>query len=58
MPCGYKISVDGHNMLVVNTDGRPVVPFEVEALFVFSGAISNYRPPKNALPAILFVGDV
>jgi hypothetical protein len=35
--CPTQLSIDGHNMFVIATDGNPVVPERVDALVIYSG---------------------
>jgi hypothetical protein len=35
--CPTQLTIDGHKMLVIATDGNPVVPTRVDAIIIYSG---------------------
>ena len=35
--CPFLLSIDGHNMTVIASDGKPIVPFEVESFVLYAG---------------------
>jgi hypothetical protein len=41
--CPAQITIDGHTMLIIATDGNPVAPVRVNSLAVFSGQFSTIK---------------
>jgi FtsP/CotA-like multicopper oxidase with cupredoxin domain len=35
--CPTQLTIDGHKMLIIATDGNPVAPIRVDSLILFSG---------------------
>jgi hypothetical protein len=38
--CPTKLTIDGHTLLVIATDGNPVAPVRVDSINLFSGECS------------------
>jgi FtsP/CotA-like multicopper oxidase with cupredoxin domain len=38
--CPIQLTIDGHKMLIIATDGNPVAPVRVDSLNLFSGEFS------------------
>uniref|UniRef100_A0A1I8F8Y5 Plastocyanin-like domain-containing protein n=1 Tax=Macrostomum lignano TaxID=282301 RepID=A0A1I8F8Y5_9PLAT len=52
--CPFVLSVANHSLLVIATDGAPVVPIEVDSLIIYAGERFDFvltadRPPGNYL---------
>ena len=45
--CPIQISVDGHNMTIIATDGRSVDPVEIQNFIIYAGEYSITYPIKS-----------
>jgi hypothetical protein len=41
--CPIQLTIDGHTMLIIATDGNPVAPVRVDSLNIFSGEFSTIK---------------
>uniref|UniRef100_A0A1I8JPE7 Plastocyanin-like domain-containing protein n=1 Tax=Macrostomum lignano TaxID=282301 RepID=A0A1I8JPE7_9PLAT len=60
--CPFVLSVANHSLLVIATDGAPVVPIEVDSLIIYAGERFDFvltadRPPGNYLLMVAGLAD-
>jgi FtsP/CotA-like multicopper oxidase with cupredoxin domain len=41
--CPVQLTIDGHTLLIIATDGNPVAPVRVNSLNLFSGEFSTIK---------------